>query len=108
MNSLNESKKITDDIKAKLKTAKAVQERINKNRNNYNTVAVHAAFLYFCVQELLSLGPLYQFSMKWFRELFVASFVFSSERDKDVKGLARQLKQDFLRVLFANLCHSLL
>jgi len=49
VNSLNESKKITDDIKTKLKSAKIVQERINENRKNYKPVAAHGATLYFCV-----------------------------------------------------------
>lgn len=49
VNSLNESKKITDDIKIKLKTAKHIEERIEESRKNYFSVAAHAAKLYFAV-----------------------------------------------------------
>ena len=107
MNSLNESKKITDDIKTKLKSAKIIEERIDENRKNYKPVARHGAKLYFCVQELPALDPMYQFSMKWFKELFVQSFSYSPEKIKDIRGRVKQLKQDFLKVLYANVCRSL-
>lgn len=47
VNSLNESKKITDDIKMKLSSAKHVEERIEENRKNYMPVSKHASILYF-------------------------------------------------------------
>lgn len=85
VNSLNESKKITDDIKQKLATSKIIEERIEENRKNYKPVAEHGAKLYFCIQELSVLDPMYQFSMKWYRDLFEKSFTYS-EKVKDTKG----------------------
>jgi len=49
VNSLNESKKITDDINLKLKSASHVEDRIEENRKNYKPLAIHAAKLYFTV-----------------------------------------------------------
>lgn len=49
VNSLNESKKITDDIKQKIKSAKHIEERIEENRKSYKPVAEHGAKLYFSV-----------------------------------------------------------
>ena len=105
--SLNDSKKITDEIKVKLASAKHIEERIEENRKNYKPVAEHAAKLYFAIQELTSLDPMYQFSMKWFRELFEKSFSFSELKIKEVKGRVKQLKADFTKVLYANVCRSL-
>lgn len=59
VNSLNDSKQITDDINEKLKTAKVIEERIEENRKHYFSVAEHAAKLYFCVSELPQLDPMY-------------------------------------------------
>jgi len=59
VNSLNESKKITDDIKEKLKSAKKLEERIEENRKNYFPLAKHSATLYFCVSELPVLDQMY-------------------------------------------------
>lgn len=88
MNSLNDSKKITDDIKHKLLSAKMLEERIEENRKNFKPVAIQGAKLYFTVQELSKLDPMYQFSMKWFRELFLRSFTVS-EKVKDIKSRVR-------------------
>jgi len=49
---------------------------------------------------------MYQFSMKYFRELFVHSFTVS-EKGKDTKSRVRQLKADFLKILYSNICRSL-
>mmetsp|Transcript_10117 Transcript_10117/g.7585 ORF Transcript_10117/g.7585 Transcript_10117/m.7585 type:complete len:86 (+) Transcript_10117:563-820(+) len=50
---------------------------------------------------------MYQFSMKWFRELFERSFEFSDLRVKEYKGRVKQLKEDFLTVLYENICRSI-
>lgn len=65
-----------------------------------------AAKLYFALQEISALDPMYQFSMKYFRELFIKSFSVT-EKVKDTKGRVRQLKSDFLKVLYSNVCRSL-
>jgi len=44
--------------------------------------------------------------MKYFRELFVRSFTVS-EKSKDTKSRVRQLKSDFLKILYSNICRSL-
>ena len=43
----------------KLKSAKAVEERIEENRNNYFPVAKLGTVLFFCVQNLNVLDPMY-------------------------------------------------
>lgn len=82
---MNESKQITDEINKKLEKAKDIEERIEETRKHYYTVAQHATKLYFCIEQMAALDPMYQFSMKWFRENYVKSFSYS-ERIKDSKG----------------------
>jgi dynein heavy chain len=51
---------------------------------------------------------MYQFSMKYYRELFVKSFGVSGDsKVKEIKGRVRQLKSEFLKVLYSNVCRSL-
>jgi dynein heavy chain len=45
--------------------------------------------------------------MKWFRELFEKSFTYSETKVKDVRGRVKQLKTDFRKVLYGNVCRSL-
>jgi dynein heavy chain len=49
VNSLNDSKKITDDINHKLSSAKILSDRIEDLRRSYRPVAVHGARLFFLV-----------------------------------------------------------
>lgn len=49
---------------------------------------------------------MYQFSMKWFKELFERSFTYS-DKVRDTKGRVKQLKNDFRKVLYSNVCRSL-
>jgi dynein heavy chain, axonemal len=44
--------------------------------------------------------------MKYYREIFVKSFTHN-EKVKEIKGRVRQLKTDFLKVLYSNICRSL-
>lgn len=45
--------------------------------------------------------------MRWFRDLFITSFTYNPEKIKDSKGRVKQLKQDFLKVLYSNVCRSI-
>jgi len=74
VNQLEESKKVTEDINIKLTTSKHIEERIEENRKTFKPVAQHGARLYFAMQQLSQLDPMYHFSMKWFRDLFLTCF----------------------------------
>lgn len=44
--------------------------------------------------------------MRFFRDLFEKSFTYS-EKVKDTKGRVKQLKNDFRKVLYSNICRSI-
>ena len=50
--------------------AKHIEDRIEENRKIFKPVAQHGARLYFAIQDLAMLDPMYVFSMKWFSALF--------------------------------------
>ena len=81
--SLNESKKITADITHKLKSAQQLSDRIENQRKAFRPVAAHGARLFFVVQSLTQLDPMYDFSMKWFRDLFQESLEVGEEEVKE-------------------------
>ena len=72
-------------------------------------MAVHGARLFFAIQSLSSLDPMYQFSMRWFSELFTESMVLMAdetrERDAGLRGI--QLKQRFRALLFESVSMSI-
>ena len=47
----------------------------------YTPVAVHSSILFFCISNLGSIDPMYQYSMSWFVTLFLASIRNSKKTD---------------------------
>jgi dynein heavy chain len=83
VNKLESSKQLTNEINHKLNVARHIEERIEENRKIFKPVAEHGARLYFAVQDLPLLDPMYQFSMKWFKDLFDSCFVIEGEEKKE-------------------------
>lgn len=73
---------MTAEINHKLNVARHIEERIEENRKIFKPVAEHGARLYFAVQELPMLDPMYQFSMKWFKDHFNSCFEVKEEEKK--------------------------
>ena len=86
VNKLEDSKQLTNDINHKLSVAKHIEDRIEENRKIFKPVASHGARLYFAVQDLPTLDPMYHFSMRWFRELFNQTFQTDDDEEKEGEG----------------------
>jgi len=74
INSLNESKIVTQDIQIKLANCDAFEEKIEASRANYLGVSRTGAILFFAVQGLSTLDPMYQYSLEWFKRIYRQSF----------------------------------
>ena len=107
--SLDESKRITDDISHKLGSAAHLVQRIEDSRKAYRPVAVHGARLFFAVQGLPSLDPMYRFSMRWFRDLFTESLALGEGETREPGARLRgaQLKKKFRAILFESVSMGL-
>ena len=57
-------------INAKVAEAEVTEKEIDANRELYRPVAYYVAILYFCVSDLCTVDPMYQFSLQWFTNLF--------------------------------------
>ena len=74
--------------------------------------AEHAAVLFFCVQDLAGIEPMYQYSLNWFVNLFIISIVKSRPDGYDaatanIKERTACLNEHFTAGLFNNICRSL-
>ncbi|CAH2103550.1 unnamed protein product [Euphydryas editha] len=67
---LNESKETSEIINARLEETEATEMRISAAREKYRTVATRGAVLYFAVAQLADIDPMYQFSLKYFNQVF--------------------------------------
>ncbi|KAI9538399.1 Dynein heavy chain 6, axonemal [Dissostichus eleginoides] len=67
---LQESKVTSETIKHRLEEAEATELMINSARERYRPVATRGSILYFVIASLSEIDPMYQFSLKYFKQLF--------------------------------------
>ncbi|XP_028179118.1 dynein heavy chain 6, axonemal [Ostrinia furnacalis] len=78
---LNESKETSEIINARLEETEATEINISAAREKYRTVATRGAVLYFAVAQLADIDPMYQFSLKYFNQVFNAVIEKSEKCD---------------------------
>ncbi|XP_071360020.1 dynein axonemal heavy chain 6 [Trachinotus anak] len=67
---LQESKVTSEAIKHRLEEAEATELMINSARECYRPVATRGSVLYFVIASLSEIDPMYQFSLKYFKQVF--------------------------------------
>ncbi|XP_055621192.1 dynein axonemal heavy chain 12 [Toxorhynchites rutilus septentrionalis] len=103
---LDDSKTISIDIVRKQEDSKEIEAKIEAFRQNYRPVAAHSSTLYYCITELPSIDPMYQFSLAWFINLYVYS-IENANRTKDLLRRLKYLMDAVTLNLYNNVCRSL-
>jgi len=91
---LETTKKTADEIEIKVEEAKVTSRKIDEAREHYRAAATRASLLYFILNDLHKINPIYQFSLKAF------SVVFQN-------AIARAVKSDDLTQRVASLLDSI-
>uniref|UniRef100_A0A668AR25 Dynein, axonemal, heavy polypeptide 9 like n=1 Tax=Myripristis murdjan TaxID=586833 RepID=A0A668AR25_9TELE len=87
---LETTKHTAAEIEMKVLEAKVNEVKINEAREHYRPVAVRASLLYFIMNDLNKINPMYQFSLKAFNMVFHKA-VESAEAYEDVKSRVNTL-----------------
>lgn len=66
---LSASKDTAEYVAARLRNIATISAFIEKSREAYAPVAFRAAVLYFALQDLAKVNPMYQFSLRWFKDV---------------------------------------
>ncbi|KAM9856968.1 dynein axonemal heavy chain 1 [Aulostomus maculatus] len=103
---LEASKIKAGEIKAKVIAAEKTEEDIDATRLQYVPVAVRTQILFFCVSDLSSVDPMYQYSLEWFLSIFMAG-IANSERAEVVETRIANINNFFTFSLYSNVCRSL-
>ena len=90
--SLEESKRVSDEITNKVAEAKETEIRINEAREKYRSVAARGSLLFFLLNSLNAVHSFYQFSLN----AFVT--VYSRGIDNTADGKKRKVKLSFRTV----------
>uniref|UniRef100_A0A8C5D5F3 Uncharacterized protein n=1 Tax=Gouania willdenowi TaxID=441366 RepID=A0A8C5D5F3_GOUWI len=83
-------------IKHRLEEAEATELMINSARERYRPVATRGSVLYFVIASLAEVDPMYQFSLKYFKQLFNSTIETSERSDVLEKRLQILLDQILL------------
>ena len=103
---LGASKETSEKIQIKVLAAEATEKDIDATRNKYIPVAIRTRILFFCITELSAVDPMYQYSLGWFMNLFVAA-IANSEKSNDIAKRAYNINEYFTFSLYTNVCRSL-
>eukprot|EP00928_Gymnodinium_smaydae_P008329 TRINITY_DN13035_c1_g3_i1.p1 TRINITY_DN13035_c1_g3~~TRINITY_DN13035_c1_g3_i1.p1 ORF type:complete len:2552 (-),score=764.33 TRINITY_DN13035_c1_g3_i1:28-7683(-) len=66
---LEYSKKTSAVINKAMEEAKVTEVEIDEVRKSYVDYAFRASLLFFCVSDMATIDPMYQFSLQWFQQL---------------------------------------
>lgn len=103
---LNESKETSIVVGARLIDAEKTEEMITLEREKYRPLAAKGAVLFFVVSSLAEIDPMYQFSLRYFTNVFCS--VLDDEQDKmDFEKRLHFLMIEETRAIFSNIGRGL-
>uniref|UniRef100_A0A8B7WIF1 Dynein heavy chain 6, axonemal n=1 Tax=Castor canadensis TaxID=51338 RepID=A0A8B7WIF1_CASCN len=96
IDTLQESKITSSAIKRRLKEAESTELMINVAREKYRPVATQGSVMYFVIASLSEIDPMYQYSLKYFKQLFNTTIETSTKTDNLQQRLDILLEQTLL------------
>ena len=57
----------------KFQIAEETEKKIEASRAGYRPIAKHSSILFFSISDLPNIDPMYQYSLTWFVNLYIAS-----------------------------------
>ena len=103
---LMQAGQLSGEIKKKEEKAAVTEKEIDDARTGYKPVALKTAGLFFTIQDLANIDPMYQYSLPYFIKLFESS-ISQAEKSDELEERLGFLDAEFLDLLFRQTCISL-
>lgn len=107
------SKTMSKEVSHRLEVASKTKEEIMVTRNKYRPVATRGAILYFVIADMARIDPMYQYSLEYFKQLYVQCITESERPEGDAEDDAViQRRLDLIleyltRTTYSNICRGL-
>lgn len=106
INTLNDSKTTSTAIAGRLERAEKTEASITEARNKYRPVAVRGAVLFFVIADMGNIDPMYQYSLEYFKQLFVQCIELS-EKSSSLETRLGNIIMFSTENIFSNICRGL-
>lgn len=103
---LKENKAISIEVAEKFEKNKEIEYDINMVREIYNPVAIRGSLLYFTIVDLSTIDPMYQFSLEYFKEIFIQSIERAPKFEDDLERVSC-LITEITKDIFSNIKRSI-
>jgi dynein heavy chain len=106
INALADSKKMKDEITVQMDAAAITEKEIDEARERYRPCAYRSQLIYFCVADLAGVDSMYQYSLTWFKVVFVNSLL-QSEPAEDFDKRIEIINDHFTLSTYDNVCRGI-
>jgi dynein heavy chain len=106
IDTLQLSKEKSDEIKTSLESAEIMMKKIDDTREMYRECGKQASILFFVLNDLNKIDPMYQFSLDWYKALFMKNIEESREHSLGQERIHAIIKYHQLKV-YQYACRSL-
>jgi dynein heavy chain len=106
VNTLQSSKVISEEVTLQLSISEQNEIRIDAARDGYRPAAQRASILYFVLNDMSSVDPMYQFSLEAYIELFEKSIV-KSKKSEEIQERITNLNDYHTYAIYKNTCRGL-
>ena len=101
VNSLNDSKVTSTAIKRRLEETIKTEANISAAREKYRSAATRGSLLYFVVADLGLIDPMYQFSLRYFTQLFNTT-IENSTKSEDLDQRIQIILNSTTETIYTN------
>ncbi|XP_026666919.1 dynein heavy chain 6, axonemal [Ceratina calcarata] len=103
---LNDSKETSAIIATRLIESEATEQKISEAREKYRSVANRGSVLYFIVADLANIDPMYQFSLKYFNQIFNV-VIETTEKEDNLQKRLQSLISEITLAVYTNVSRGL-
>ena len=103
---LQKSKVTSGQISVRLEQAEKTELSITEAREKYRPVSINGSVLFFAIADMGGVDPMYQYSLEYFKKLFVFC-IAESEKDKDLSQRLANIIEFSTYNIFQNISRGL-